>query len=1487
MTKCESRRSDRKPEENTNMISATAKTFTNIGKPGSKLQVSSRSQPDSSIRTAIAEGKDVHILHESGKLIQSLAFPSNVQQVLWHTFCKTRNDSNVVSDSTFLCVVADRSIYFYSAQSGYPHYLTYSAPFKVGRIYSTPIRLLVECEPDESLLEDFEDEGIELPSPPKCILYSLSHPMADLRAVIRKKETHSNWDFLISSNSERISVIGTAGEYIILYDGMKKHFMINKIVDTADETIGTQIRTGIMHSTPLSQHNNSRYQQGIGSLSRAVLTRSLLRNAGESFPSPALSYISSWTSHHSPLSGAQSVLSNYDSWCSLRAVNSFSQLLDTPKRLHPTSFAELDPENALLIAEVALEYCWTDPTRREFSIKSNKTGMIETFYMFHSHLASRSFLNVFVPQSSHLLVYDLPSSSSASTGNVTTIPCQNAIFIEKDERTLVVELDRTTFSLYAGPHKIAVIILQMSSFETSLGSLQFYPFAKDFVLLAVEHSNNLLAVKLNLSSPNSLAWRLVTAICNALPAEKNQQFIATYLHTNSALSNGSQGHNQQGSEPALLQTVLFILRQSGLTFDHLQSQLSTSSSRSHSDTAVEHMDVQMCKEQDKEDGGSGPKQRRPRLNPEEKWERLMGFVSTAPSTNSTKCLPKSKSTSPMPGYSPKQQQPAMQSLLVHAAMNQNQPIALTVDKAAQFYDCLPVILMTLSNQLQEWYLSIPLHATAALIVPYLHALASILKADVYLNLLQKDFPRCATLNYRVNFIGQSASPPNPLTFYQPFSLWDTLINLVNPKGNLAQLPTGLESQNINSLIIVISVGLGHVLALLDVVNLLGANWARRLGLNRSATISFSRVIFNKNTTNPTKVNELIRLFGWTQQRIDLLPVCLQMLLNMMTRENIGKTAEAEKAKKRTRLTKMEWSSVSRIRWSDLRLSNVEGMLQITKPILLTMDQIKSCRRSDDVEPTLESVITSTIVRYLSIPLSHAAFYLHTEMPSPMEALDITRVNYYGSALHSGMNRQATVSESIKEWAEFNCGVAAALRIASSKVIQVPDEWIQMVQHKVSGPTAAGILCGLGLNGHFVRLNAYKVPDLLTMGEHKKLFGVGITLGYGGSYLGTADEKAYRVLLIELSMLMGTHHQDVGSDGLVQCSAMAALGLLFAQTGHSFLAQRIVNEIARSPNGDDESHDERAAYKLCSGIALGLICLGKGDSAVRNACPFKQSIPSIADRLIMMMKGGPRSLCTVSPIFLSASEFYQMSTQPNSQPAVSNLVWEGDNVNLHLTAHPATLAIGLIYMQTNDVRMARHVELPNTIKELEQIRPDVIWIRCLAKNIIMWNEIKPTREWVESQIPTVVLDYMKASMKWTAESFADDKIAMMSAEEYGYWDDVVDRKTLAEVYLYGIAGACFAIGLKYAGMGIGIEDSEMNTILETLNFYLEMCMPTQSSILLERLRHFAGPDVMATCSEILVTSMAMIQAGNGDLESVRICRLLRTMESFHRWADVSR
>lgn len=63
------------------------------------------------------------------------------------------------------------------------------------------------------------------------------------------------------------------------------------------------------------------------------------------------------------------------------------------------------------------------------------------------------------------------------------------------------------------------------------------------------------------------------------------------------------------------------------------------------------------------------------------------------------------------------------------------------------------------------------------------------------------------------------------------------------------------------------------------------------------------------------------------------------------------------------------------------------------------------------------------------------------------------------------------------------------------------------------------------------------------------------------------------------MLMGTHHQDVGSDGLVQCSAMAALGLLFAQTGHSFLAQRIVNEVGNLRFSDSNNSPYSVSLKI--------------------------------------------------------------------------------------------------------------------------------------------------------------------------------------------------------------------------------------------------------------------------------------------------------------------
>lgn len=43
----------------------------------------------------------------------------------------------------------------------------------------------------------------------------------------------------------------------------------------------------------------------------------------------------------------------------------------------------------------------------------------------------------------------------------------------------------------------------------------------------------------------------------------------------------------------------------------------------------------------------------------------------------------------------------------------------------------------------------------------------------------------------------------------------------------------------------------------------------------------------------------------------------------------------------------------------------------------------------------------------------------------------------------------------------------------------------------------------------------------------------------------------------------------------------------------------------------------------------------------------------------------------------------------------------------MTAHPATIALGLMYMRTGNAAIARELALPATISMLEEIRPDLV------------------------------------------------------------------------------------------------------------------------------------------------------------------------------------
>lgn len=70
------------------------------------------------------------------------------------------------------------------------------------------------------------------------------------------------------------------------------------------------------------------------------------------------------------------------------------------------------------------------------------------------------------------------------------------------------------------------------------------------------------------------------------------------------------------------------------------------------------------------------------------------------------------------------------------------------------------------------------------------------------------------------------------------------------------------------------------------------------------------------------------------------------------------------------------------------------------------------------------------------------------------------------------------------------------------------------------------------------------------------------------------------------------------------------------------------------------------------------------------------------------------------------------------------------VNLDVTSPAATVALALMYIRTNNSDIAGNFKIPQSKFELDYVRPDFIMLRVLGRALVMWDEITPTRTWIQ-------------------------------------------------------------------------------------------------------------------------------------------------------------
>jgi anaphase-promoting complex subunit 1 len=338
---------------------------------------------------------------------------------------------------------------------------------------------------------------------------------------------------------------------------------------------------------------------------------------------------------------------------------------------------------------------------------------------------------------------------------------------------------------------------------------------------------------------------------------------------------------------------------------------------------------------------------------------------------------------------------------------------------------------------------------------------------------------------------------------------------------------------------------------------------------------------------------------------------------------------------------------------------------------------------------------------------------------------------------------------------------------------------------------------------------------------------------------------------------------------------------------------VLEEIGR--RAGDERPIDRDAHALTAGFALGCVALGQGSAAVLADL-------RLIDRLAHFIDGGAllpaaavtraraiarltRALCQAAAAAANdAAALAAAASVRNATASVggansaagtghaAGLVHEGARVNTDLTAPGATLALGLLYLRTNDAAVAARLAVPRSRYLLTFVRGDFVMLRVLAHSLVMWDAIVPTDAWLRSHVPAFLARAFDDVIGVPARAPPPPSSVLESATRGALADDAA---ALHEAAAFAIGGACSALGMRYAGSG----DHTACTLLQRVLRRFERL--TRRAAAAATTNTAAGESIMFVsrgtaemCVDVCAVALGCVMAGTGDLGTLRLLRALR-------------
>ena len=402
--------------------------------------------------------------------------------------------------------------------------------------------------------------------------------------------------------------------------------------------------------------------------------------------------------------------------------------------------------------------------------------------------------------------------------------------------------------------------------------------------------------------------------------------------------------------------------------------------------------------------------------------------------------------------------------------------------------------------------------------------------------------------------------------------------------------------------------------------------------------------------------------------------------------------------------------------------------------------------------------------------------------------------------------KASFTEDKVCWAFFHNGASAGLMI-SKDAKGVDTSWVLYNKPPELTNRHAGFLLALGLNGHLKNLAKWVAFKYLT--PKHTMTSIGLLLGLSASYLGTQDQLVTRMLSVHVTRLLPPGSTELNVSPLTQTTGIMGIGLLYHKSQHRRMSEVMLSELEN--NDSEEGAAEGSilrdeGYRLAAGFSLGLINLGRGKKL------HGLHDMAVVERLLAIAVGTK-------------------------------------NVNLvHILDRAtagAVMGVAFMFLKTNDKSVASKVDIPDTIHQFDYVRPDIFLLRTLARHLIMWDSMIPTREFIIASLPTSYR--ARASLQ---------KVMALHTEDMPFYNI--------------LTGILFALGLRFAG-------SQSPVVRDLLVSYLDQflrlsrlpCPHYDACVTLNSVRN---------CLDVLALATASVMAGSGDII------VLRRLRSLHGRTD---